>query len=107
MHALNLASMQLTRFETGRPVSKRVKGCESGRNIDTMCHTVLVHKPSSNTVTARLHWSPCRTVPERFQNRSLSSVNEYRTVLNRSVPAENGYMKSGGPRTVVNGSEQF
>ena len=26
---------QLTRFETGRPVSKRVKGCESGRNLYT------------------------------------------------------------------------
>ena len=24
--------------------------CESGHYIDTMCHTVLVHKPSSDTV---------------------------------------------------------
>ena len=27
------SGVQLTRFETGQPASKRVKGCESGRNI--------------------------------------------------------------------------
>ena len=31
MHAFE-SGAQLTRFETGRPASKRVKGCESGRN---------------------------------------------------------------------------
>ena len=32
MHGFK-SGVQLTRFEAGRPASKRVKGCESGRNI--------------------------------------------------------------------------
>ena len=27
--------------------------CESGHNIDTMCHTLLVHKPSSEAAFTR------------------------------------------------------
>ena len=41
---------QLTRFEAGQPASKRVKGCESGRNKYTSYHGDMYYSHNTDSM---------------------------------------------------------